>query len=586
MRVQKMLMPRPEYPRPLLVRSDWKNLNGSWRFVEDVDDIGLVEGWFKEGLPKSATTIQVPFPVESEASTINNIQPASVVWYHREFDLPGDWDKRKCLRFGACDHWTRVFVNGQEVGQHRGGYAPFSFDIDHVVRPGANTIVVRVEDSLSWTQPRGKQAGTTRWPIDYDSVTGIWQTVWLEPLPPVSIESTHSVFEASSGELTFTSLFSKQVEGELTVELLLAGVVVGRKQVNTGLRSEARVSFQLDEPVLWSTESPTLYDVKLTLLDTRSGDVDEVVSYTGLREIGVRDGHLVLNGEKLFLRGVLDQGYFPGGWYTALSDDDIRRDVELTLQMGFNCARKHQKAEDPRYLYWADKLGLLVWAEMPSGKIFSTELVQTLVSEWTDLVKRDRAHPCVMAWVPFNESWGVWHQSSRPQQRAFVDGVVGITRAMDTSRPVIGNDGWEFSSGDLWTLHLYFEQKNLTQRLNELIESPQSSITEDHGTGSRAGALAGANVEGLPILLTECGGVGYGRYSDSDFSYGDLPETEVALQAAIQAIAQMIHAAPKLQGFVWTQFTDVQQEVNGLLYFDRTPKLPIETLHEIIASIG
>ena len=579
-------MPRPEYPRPLLVRPDWKNLNGGWHFVEDVDDIGLVEGWFREDFPKSAATIQVPFPVESEASAINNIQPASVVWYRREFDLSGDWDSRTCLRFGACDHWTRVFVNGQEVGQHRGGYAPFSFDIQHVVRPGINTIVVRVEDSLSWTQPRGKQAGTTRWPIDYDSVTGIWQTVWLEHLPPVSIESTHSVFEVNSGELTFTALFSKQVEGELTVELLLAGVIVGRKQVNTGLRSEARVSFQLDEPVLWSPESPTLYDVKLTLLDTQSGDVDQVTSYTGLREIEVRDGRLLLNGEYLFLRGVLDQGYFPGGWYTALCDDDIRRDVELTLQMGFNCARKHQKAEDPRYLYWADKLGLLVWAEMPSGKIFSTELVQTLISEWTDLVKRDRAHPCVMAWVPFNESWGVWHQSSRPQQRAFVDGVVGITHALDNSRPVIGNDGWEFSSGDLWTLHLYFEQKNLTQRLNELVGSPQSSVTESNGTRSRAGALAGANVEGLPILLTECGGVGYGQYSDADFSYGDLPKTDVALQAAIEAIAHMIHAAPKLQGFVWTQFTDVQQEVNGLLYFDRTPKLPIEALHEIITSIG
>ena len=581
-----MLTPRPEYPRPLLVRPDWRNLNGSWHFIEDFDDAGLAEGWFRNGLPQNATTIQVPFPVESAASTVNNIQPASVAWYLREFNLPKDWNKRVCLRFGACDHRARVFVNGQEVGQHRGGYTPFSFDIEHVLKPGANTIVVRVEDSLSWTQPRGKQAGTTRWPIDYDSVTGIWQTVWLEHLPPVSIESTHSVFEVGSGELTFTAFFSKQVEGELTVELLLAGVSVDRKKVNTGLRSEARVSFQLDQAVLWSPDSPTLYDIKLTLLDTRTLEVDEATSYTGLREIEVRDGCLLLNGERLFLRGILDQGYFPGGWYTALSDDDLRRDVELTLQMGFNCARKHQKAEDPRYLYWADQLGLLVWAEMPSGKIFSTELVQTLIAEWTELVKRDRAHPCVMAWVPFNESWGVWHQSTRPQQRAFVDGVVGVTRAMDNSRPVIGNDGWEFSSGDLWTLHLYVEQKNLTQRLNELIESPGSSVTEGNGMGSRAGALPGANVEGLPILLTECGGVGYGRFGDSDFSYGDLPKTEVELEEAIREIAQMIRAASTLQGFVWTQFTDVQQEVNGLLYFDRTPKLPIETLREIITGIG
>ena len=579
-------MPRPEYPRPILVRPDWQNLNGSWCFIEDARNVGLSERWFSEGLPKNAKSIQVPFPVESEASSIHNVEPALVVWYSREFTLAKHWDKRVCLRFGACDFWTRVFVNGQEVGQHRGGYTPFSFDIDHALVSGINEIVVRVEDSLSWTQPRGKQAGNTRWPIDYDSVTGLWQTVWLEHLAAISIESTHSVFDLETSALTYTAFFSKQIEGELSVELMQAGVLVGNQQVDTGLRSEARVIFQIDGPLLWSPESPVLYDIKMTLTNRFTGEVDQALSYTGLRQVEVRNGSLLLNGKELFLKGILDQGYFPGGWYTALNDNDIRRDVELTMEMGFNCARKHQKAEDPRYLYWADKLGLLVWAEMPSGKIFSTELVQALVTEWSDLIKRDRAHPCIMAWVPFNESWGVWHQSSRPEQRAFVDGVVGITRAMDVSRPIVGNDGWEFSSGDLWTLHLYLDQKNLTQRLKELMGQPQSSVVEGNGMRSRAGALEGADVSRLPVLLTECGGVGYGRFSDADFSYGELPKTETELQSAIEEIAQMILAASQLQGFVWTQLTDVQQEVNGLLYFDRTPKLPIKTLHSIISSIG
>ncbi len=578
-------VPRPEYPRPILVRDQWLNLNGSWLFRMDADNEGMNVGWYASGLP-APSVIMVPFPIESEASGIHEIEPAAVVWYQRDVEVPGEWQGRVVLRVGACDHWARVFVNGQEVGQHRGGYAPFAFDIRHALTPGKNRITVRVEDSLSWTQPRGKQAGTTRWPIDYDSVTGIWQTVWLEPLPAVSIESTAFQFSHSSGELIYTVGFSAQVEGEVTVEISRLGERVASGTAATGLRSEVRLRFQIEHGDLWSPDAPDLYDVKITLTNNDAGDSDQVTSYLALRDIHVEEGELRLNGRKLYLRGVLDQGYFPGGWYTALSDDDIRSDVELTRAMGLNCARKHQKSEDPRYLYWADKLGLLVWAEMPSGKIFSTELIETLTSEWIDLVKRDRAHPSVIAWVPFNESWGIWHQSERPEQRAFVDGIVALTHSLDQSRLVVGNDGWEFSTGDVWTLHLYHAERDIASRLAELIEAPGAAVTGGDGVRARMGALPGAEVAGLPILLTECGGVGYGHYNDSDFSYGELPQTEQALKNSICAIADMIDAADSLQGFVWTQLTDIQQEINGLLYFDRRPKLPLSTLKEIFLNIG
>jgi len=578
--------PRPEYPRPILVRDDWLNLNGQWQFCFDGNNDGLMQGWFRDGLPESAVEITVPYPVESAASGIHDISPASIVWYQREFELPDSWQSRIVLRIGAADHWSRAFVNGVEVGQHRGGYAPIAFDIQHALRPGINRITIRVEDSLSWTQPRGKQAGTTRWPIDYDSVTGIWQTVWLEPLSAVSIESTYPNFTLETGKLVYTVCFSGQIEGNLTAELCLDGVSIATETVETQLRSEARVTFTLPDAALWSPESPTLYDVKLTLVNQNSGDTDVVASYVGLREIKISEGQLQLNGESIYLRGILDQGYFPGGWYTALSDDVIRNDVELILAMGLNCARKHQKAEDPRFLYWADKLGLLLWAEMPSGKIFSTELVETLTQEWISLVKRDRGNPCVVTWVPFNESWGVWHQSARPEQRAFVDGIVALTKSLDQSRPVVGNDGWEFSSGDLWTLHLYYSGQSISTRINELINDPGISVTGDDGQNKRVGALPGADINNLPILLTECGGVGFGKYSDNDFSYGELPETEEELERDIRHIAEMVNSGEVLQGFVWTQLTDIQQEINGLLYFDRTPKLPIETLHEIFSGIG
>lgn len=578
-------VPRPEYPRPILVRERWQNLNGPWQFQADPDNQGMRAGWFRSGLP-DPVAIQVPYPVESEASGVHDIQPADVVWYQREFWLPEDWDQRVVLRVGACDHWSRVFINGLEVGQHRGGYAPFALDVEHALRPGTNQIAIRVQDSLSWTQPRGKQAGTTRWPIDYDSITGIWQTVWLEPLPAVSVESTATSYELATNELVYTVCFSGQIAGELTATIYTEGKQVASASSNIDLRAEARLTFNIDQPQLWSPETPHLYDVELRLHNASNQETDVVHSYLALREVTVNDGVLHLNGKRRYLRGVLDQGYFPGGWYTALSDDDLRTDVELTLAMGFNCARKHQKAEDPRYLYWADKLGLMVWAEMPSGKIFSTELVETLTAEWMDLVKRDRAHPCVIAWVPFNESWGVWHQAQRPEQRAFVDGVVALTKALDQSRLVVGNDGWEYSSGDVWTLHLYAEHRDVATRLSELMVDPSKSVTDAYGGQPRPGALPHADVTGLPILLTECGGIGYGSFGDSDFSYGDIPTTQDALEESIKAVAAMVNSASTLQGFVWTQLTDIQQEINGLLYFDRTPKLPISILHGVFANIG
>lgn len=582
---KERVLPRPEYPRPILVRDRWLNLNGPWQFCMDAHDEGLQARWFASGLPE-AVEIIVPYPVESEASGVQAIEPSEVVWYQREFEMPADWQGRVALRIGACDHWSRVFVNGLEVGQHRGGYAPFAFDVDHALKPGTNRLSVRVQDSLSWTQPRGKQAGTTRWPIDYDSVTGIWQTVWLEPLPDVSVESTAVQFSYDTGELTYTVCLSGQVDGELTAEITRQGDLVACKTVEIDRRSEARLDFVIPKGDLWSPDAPNLYDVKLKLTDRRRKQVDEVISYLALRDIRVSEGALQLNGQALYLRGVLDQGYFPGGWYTALTDEALKADVEITRAMGFNCARKHQKAEDPRYLYWADRLGLLVWAEMPSGRIFSTELIETLTREWIDLIKRDRAHPSVIAWVPFNESWGVWHQAGRAEQRAFVDGIVALTKALDQSRLVVGNDGWEFSSGDLWTLHLYSEDRDIDTRLDELLQDHSLSVTDAYGGHKRAGALPGAEVSTLPILLTECGGVGFGHYGDEDFSYGDRPESEDALEQNIREIAQMIHSVDDLQGFVWTQLTDIQQEINGLLRFDRQPKLPVDTFKQLFSAIG
>ena len=598
-----MPIPRPEYPRPILQRNEWLNLNGEWSFDYDPDDDGLDERWFDEH--DWSEKIIVPFSVESEASGLHDTSPPDILWYQRTFEVP-DWNReRVLLNVGACDYWSRVFINGLEVGQHRGGYSPFSLDITHALVAGTNQITIRVQDSNSWMQPRGKQEGTTRWPIDYDAVTGIWQTVWLEPVNKDHITETAISYHLDDATFSLLLGFSRHFTGDVEVSLLDAGGPVATSSQYCDGRSEVRVSLALKDPKLWSPERPSLYDLKLKL-SRDSIELDSVHSYAGLREVLIKDGRILLNGAPIYLRGILDQGYFPGGWYTPVDDQTIQQDIELTKAMGFNLARKHQKAEDPRYLYWADKLGLMIWAEMPSGKIFSTELIDSLSREWMALVRRDRAHPCIISWVPFNESWGVWHQSSRPEQRAFVDAMVALTHSLDPSRPVIGNDGWEYSSGDFWTLHLYestqdestqdesaqdesaqdTNDKSIANRLDNIMLDPTISVT---GTGhARAAALPGTNISGLPVLLTECGGIGFlpDGFEGDEFAYGSIAETTAELEDRFHRIANSVNDARMLSGFVWTQLTDIQQEVNGVLYFDRTPKLPLATLHKIFTSIG
>jgi len=575
-------IPRPEYPRPLLQRLDWLNLNGEWRFGTDPKNVGLVQKWYQHH--DYEATIQVPFTMNASASGASHLTPCDIVWYAREFELPTHWHEPQLLiHLGACDHRTQVYVNGELAGAHTGGYAPFHFDIKHLVKPGTNTVTLRVTDSLTWTQPRGKQAGTTRWPIDYDPIIGPWQTIWLEPVNTLHASSLWTTYSIADKLLKVNVKLSGLACGSLQLVLLHDGVSVASLESDFIDRPEVRLELKVEQPALWSPATPTLYELQLMLKDSEGNIIDRCDSYAGLRQISVKDRTMYLNDSPLYLRGILDQGYFPEGWYTAVDDLDLKRDVELTLAMGFNCARKHQKAEDPRYLYWADRLGLLVWAEMPSGRIFSTELIETLSTEWTQLVQRDRGHPSVITWVPFNESWGVWHQAKRPEQQAFVDAITSLTQALDPSRPVVGNDGWEFSSGDLWTLHLYeTATESIAERLAELLRDPSSEVG-----GGRVGALPGRDVSKLPVLLTECGGIGFTQAADEDhFAYGDLPLDKAALKQRFQAIASEIHHADSLSGFVWTQLTDVQQEINGVLFFDRTPKLAIDDIKTIMMGIG
>lgn len=590
-------LPRSEYPRPALRRPRWLCLNGPWELEIDDAGAGLAAGWHAGRA--FSRRIVVPYPIEAELSGIGDRSPHPVLWYRRHFALPQGFDaERVVLRIGACDRAARVFVNGREAGAHRGGYAPIAADVAHLLRPGENEVVIRAEDRATWALPRGKQiAGAGGTGIDYDGVTGIWQSVWLEPLPELSIESAWTRYAVGSRELAVHVEFGAACDAALFGGDVEAVLLDGAREVARGTspgldRPEARIALAVPDPHLWSPDDPHLYRLVVKLV--RGGRVlDEAESDVGLRELSWQGGALLLNGAPLYLRGLLDQGYFPGGWYAAATDADLRRDVELVKAMGFNMVRKHQKAEDPRFLAWADRLGLLVWAEMPSGRDFTTALVAALAGEWAELVRRDRSHACVVGWVPMNESWGVWQQATRPEQRALVEALTALTRALDPTRPVVGNDGWEWSAGDLRGIHSYAETgESLVRHVQEILADPNAEVLRSTELlGPKRGVLPGADPSGCPVVLTECGGIGYVAPDAAAterplFVYGKLPAAPAELEARLRDLAAGISKTPGLSGFVWTQLTDVQQERNGLLDFERRPKLPLETLREIFGRIG
>ena len=532
--------PRSEYPRPRFQRPDWINLNGEWEF-------GAGER------PTFDRRINVPFCPESKLSGIAAL-PGDTVWYRRPFDAPaGDC---VLLHFGAVDYRATVWVNDVEVARHEGGHTPFSVDITKVLRSRDNALVVRADDPLTdKTTPRGKQFwGETPEGIFYTPTTGIWQTVWLEPLPALHIAGLRLMPDLEAGAVDFEVAGN----GDVKLTVTLDGDVVGGW---SGAAGRGRIELETVAP--WHPDSPTLYDVEASLLDGDGKVVDRILSYFGLRSVATSDGRVWLNGEPFVQRLVLDQGYFPDGLLTAPSDDALRADIEAAKALGFNGARKHQKVEDPRWLYWADRLGFLVWDEMPSFQEHSGEAERRLASEWTEVVRRDRDHPCVVAWVPANESFGLEHIEPSVRSR-FLVRLYNLTRELDGSRPVVSNDGWEHAVTDLCNLHDYSGPDDFSRRYRSL-----GLILDGKASGHQP-YDPGFAYRGEPVLVTEFGGL---KMSGSGgWGYAQVGDAAQLLQVYRGLIEGLMEPGP-VEGFCYTQLTDVEQEQNGLLTYDRRPKL-------------
>ncbi|ANY69020.1 glycoside hydrolase family 2 [Paenibacillus sp. BIHB 4019] len=576
---------RSEYPRPQFRRKQWTSLNGTWEFEYDDEDTGEREGWEASGKSFSKR-IEVPFCYQSELSGIADTAFHDIVWYRRAFAIPAEYEgKRLLLHFGAVDYEARVWVNGKLVATHEGGHTPFHADITDSLHEGENIIVVKaIDHSKDVTLPRGKQYWEEKSAgIFYTRTTGIWQSVWLEPVAPIYVSRIRLTPDIDRNELrlqAFISGFKEGADISLRASIGFGDEAVAQDEIKITRGSVTRTIgiHDFNDHGLgrwWTPENPNLYELKLTLLVDGKA-VDVVDSYFGMRKISIEDGVVLLNNRPYTMKLVLDQGYFPAGLLTATSDDELRRDVELTKAMGFNGARKHQKIEDPRYLYWADRLGLLVWGEMANAYHFSEEYVGRVTREWLQAVERDYNHPCLVAWVPMNESWGVTNIVVDIQQQQHALAMYHMTKSLDPTRPVISNDGWELVKTDLVTIHDYEWRKDvLADRYSEREKALKAR------PGNRWILVPGFDDEGQPILLTEFGGISFKKSGWDGWGYSGAQNEDDYIQR-LKDVFEPAHRSPILQGFCYTQLTDVEQEINGLLTYDRQPKAPLETIRQIV----
>ncbi|HEX5501736.1 MAG TPA: glycoside hydrolase family 2 TIM barrel-domain containing protein [Thermomicrobiales bacterium] len=581
-----------DHPRPQLVRDRWDDLGGPWRFAYDDADRGLDEGW-PERADVFDREIVVPFPPESRASGVADPAFHPVVWYRRAFRVaPEDRGRRLVLHFGAVDYRATVWVNGRLVASHEGGQTPFGADITPALRAGAGeqTVVVRAEDRPEdRAQPRGKQDWEPRpHRIWYHRTTGIWQPVWLEAVAPTHVAALRWTPDAARGALTLEASIAGASARPLRLRarLSLRGETLAEAEVPVE-GDAARHEFALPAPhdrFLWSPEAPTLLDADLTLLD---GDrvLDRVASYAGLRDVGRGGGRFLLNGRPYYLRLVLEQGYWPESHLAAPSAAALRREVELIKALGFNGVRIHQKVEDPRFLYWCDRLGLLVWGEMANAYVFAPAAVDRLTREWPEVVRRDYSHPCVVAWVPLNESWGVPDLPTDPAQRDFVRALYHLTRALDPTRPALDNEGWEHVAGDILGVHDYAGDSATLLARYGTPEALARTLRESW-PGHRAIVLPEYRRGDEPVLLTEYGGIGYAPAAgEAWYGYSTVGSAADYL-AKYAELTEAVRACAPLAGYCYTQLTDTEQETNGLLTADRRPKLDPAAIRAVNVGRG
>ena len=575
-------IPRPEYPRPQFVREDWINLNGVWTFEFDFGCTGIERN--RQAAQGFDHEIVVPFCPESKLSGVGYTDFIAGMLYHRKINIPERWNgKRILLHFGGVDYKCVVFIDGHEAGRHIGGSTSFEVDITDFAAVGTHDLVLAVEDDTrSGVQPVGKQSQEYRsWRTHYSRVTGIWQTVWLEAVAEAGLKSCRIVPDLDRGAFGFIPQYYAARPGcRLEVKIRAEGRPVGSILVpaNTGIPFDV----ELSETIPWEPERPFLYDIEFVLRDPAGNEIDRVRSYAGLRKIHIEGNRFFLNNREIFQRLVLDQGFYPDGIWTAPSDADLRRDIEISLACGFNGARLHQKIFEERFLYWADKLGYLVWGEFPCwglncNRIYRAdvniyEAVVNFAREWEEEIERDFSHPAIIAWCPFNENMPF---KNLDIYREYMTFVYDFTKKLDPTRPVNDTSGYVHVKTDLYSVHLYCRTaEDLRNRFN----------LEPGKTVSRQKPEEDCEYRGQPFLNDEFGGFKYlppGRapYAPDSWGYhNEKISSPEELCAKIREQVDLMLEMDTLAGYCYTQLTDVEQEENGLVCYDRTPKVDFKAL--------
>lgn len=592
-----------DYPRPQLCRPRWISLNGRWGFCEDPKDCGIGERWYLPDV-EYPHSIHVPYPPNSHLS--GAVSSSDVVWYSRSCDMSElmsdsrGFDparERLLLHFEGADYRCSVWVNGRFVGVHEGGYTAFSFDVtdflDYPLNAGPLFLTVRSEDcQTDSAQPRGKQ----EWreiPHDiwYDRSQGLWRSVWMEVVPAVYIGAIDYRSKGASLDIIPT------IYGVCPDERVNVAVTVSREGVryaqqtqvvtpeNAHIKVDLLFGNQFDEwDGYWRPDHPVLFDVNIEL---SSGVlVDHVVSYAGLREVAVDREYLLINNRPVYVKAVLDQGWWDESFFTPPNGKALEKDLRLVQRLGFNTVRVHQRSADKRYLTWADRLGILVWSEFPSSFVFSQVSMRRTLQQWSEQVRADSAHPSVVVWVPFNESWGVPHADEDEQQN-FIRSIYYLTKALDPTRLVISNDGWEHVESDIVTTHDYADTGQELRVAYESIAAVKRTL-EGAGPQGRKILVGGEWNSDKPVMVSEFGGISLAARSEeslSEESWGYMVSADKEeYKARLTELFAGLYASPVLAGICYTQFTDTRQETNGLCYADRSPKISEKEIARIVSG--
>lgn len=578
-----------DYPRPQFVRRQWQNLNGEWNFVFDDNDEGEIKKYFKD-FPMNKK-INVPFTYETKLSGIEDESVHYIVWYNKIINISKEQikDNKIIINFEGSDYITKVWVNGTYIGKNIGGYSRFSFDIEKYVVEGENNITVKVEDSLSKDQPRGKQRYKKEsWGCWYVQATGIWKTVWLELTAKQYIKHVKITPQINENNVKLeveTNITEKNIEEAnyyIEAEISFDGKILNStKELINNDYQETEINISQDDKEhtiqKWSPNNPNLYDIvyKLYREDTI---IDTVYSYFGMREISIEADKILLNKESIYLKLILDQGYWKESHLAPPNEESIIKDIDSILELGYNAVRKHQKIEDERFLYWCDVKGVLVWSEMANCYEFNTKSLQAFTEEWIKVVKQHYNHPSIVTWVPINESWGVPDVAVDKKQQSFINSLYYVTKALDGTRPVITNDGWEHTISDIITIHDYNQEWEILVSIYK--EKIEKILNNEEIDNKRHKIFAeGYSYKGQPIIMSEYGGIAIN--SDKGWGYGKQVRDEEEFIERFTNLTQAIQNMPQISGYCYTQLTDVQQEVNGLMDEERNYKIEPSIIKDI-----